>query len=137
MGGMSSVGPFSLDTDPVHLSGALRNVPIEGFDFTPDAFMAYIGAHCSDDDPGRIAMIEHSPEPWGAWECHHDGDELVIVTSGVALFVQEIDGEHVQQRVTAGQAIINPRGVWHTADVEQPFSAVYLTPCPGTEHRPR
>lgn len=40
-------------------------------------------------------------------------------------------------RVVAGEAIINSAGVWHTADVEEPFSALYLTPCPGTQYRPR
>ncbi len=130
-------GPFSLDADPVHLAGSLRATPVEGFDFTPGSFMAYMAAHCTDDDPGRIAMVEHSPVSWGAWERHTAGDELVIVISGVAQFIQEIDAEHVRQTVTPGQAIINPQGVWHTADADEPFSAVYLTPCPGTEHRPR
>jgi hypothetical protein len=33
--------------------------------------------------------------------------------------------------------MINPAGVWHTADVEEPMKAIYITPCPGTQHRPR
>lgn len=37
----------------------------------------------------------------------------------------------------AGQAAINPRGVWHTADVHEPGSALFITPGRGTEHRPR
>jgi hypothetical protein len=27
--------------------------------------------------------------------------------------------------------------VWHTANVRKPMRALYLTPCPGTQHRPR
>jgi hypothetical protein len=33
--------------------------------------------------------------------------------------------------------MINPAGVWHTADVEEPVKAIYITPCPGTQHRAR
>jgi uncharacterized cupin superfamily protein len=61
------------------------------------------------------------------WDCHRGGDEMVIVISGVALFIQEIDGAQVRTRVTAGQAMLNPAGTWHTADVEEPFAAGYAT----------
>jgi uncharacterized cupin superfamily protein len=129
--------PTRLDRDPIHLSASGAAVRIDGFGFDPPSFEAYIAERCTDDDAGRLAMVEHSPEPWGMWECHTAGDEVVIVLSGVARFIQEVGGEQVETRVTAGEAIVNPAGVWHTADVEEPFSAVYLTPCPGTEHRPR
>ncbi len=127
----------SLDTDPIHLSGSLQAIPVTSFEFTPDGFETYMAAQCSAEDPGRIVMIEHSPADWAMWERHTAGDEVVILISGTARFIQEIDGEAVEQIVSSGQAIINPAGVWHTADVAEPFSAVYLTPCPGTEHRPR
>ncbi len=126
-----------LDVDPIHISGSGVAARLGGFGFDPPSFEAYIAQRCTADDPGRLAMIEHSREAWGMWECHHAGDEVVIVISGVARFIQDVGGEQVHTRVTAGGAIINPAGVWHTADVEEPFSAVYLTPCPGTEHRPR
>ena len=130
-------GPFALDAIPIHLAGSLDAAPVDGFDFTPDGFMSYIATRCTPDDPGRLAMVEHSPESWGMWECHTAGDEVVIVISGTANFIQEIDGREVRTAVRAGEAVINPAGVWHTADADEPFSAIYLTPCPGTEHRPR
>ena len=37
----------------------------------------------------------------------------------------------------AGDAFVNPRGVWHTADVTDPMHAIYITPCPGTENQER
>jgi hypothetical protein len=37
----------------------------------------------------------------------------------------------------AGQAVVNPRGVWHTVDVHEPGQALFVTPGRGTEHRPR
>lgn len=60
----------------------------------------------------------------------------MIVVSGVAEFVQEIDGQRVRQTFRPGPAIIVPAGIWHTADVAEPFSAVWL-PCvraPSTAH---
>jgi len=62
---------------------------------------------------------------------------LVIVLSGKAELLQEIEGE--ARRVILGpkEAIINPQGVWHTANVIEPFLALFVTPGPGTNHRPR
>jgi len=49
--------------------------------------------------------------------------------------LQEVDGEQHRIELHAGQAVINPRGVWHTADVHEPGSALFITPWRGTEHR--
>jgi mannose-6-phosphate isomerase-like protein (cupin superfamily) len=78
-----------------------------------------------------------STENWGSWETHPSGEELVLVLSGRAEFIQLIDG--VERRVVVGphEAIINPAGVAHTANVIEPFAALYITPAPGTSHRPR
>lgn len=122
---------------PVHFASGGAARTIEGFTFDPPGFEAYIAANTDSADPGRLTFVEHSEAAWGMWECHTAGDELVAVISGVALFIQEIDGSEVRTRVTPGQAVLNPQGVWHTADVEEPFDAIYLTPCPGTDHRPR
>ncbi len=126
-----------LDRDPIHLGPGTTATRIEGFEFNGDGFGAYIERHCTPGDPGRIVMVEHSAEDWGAWECHQDGDEVVIAIAGRAELIQEIDGTLQRTLLTPGEAVINPRGVWHTADVLEPFSAVYLTPCPGTIHKPR
>lgn len=132
-----SDGVLSLTTTPIHFSAGGGAVPINGFAFDPASFESYISGHTNASDPGRLGFIEHSAESWKLWERHPAGDEVVVVVSGVALFIQEIDGAQQHARVGAGEAIINPAGVWHTADVEEPFSALYLTPCPGTNHRPR
>jgi uncharacterized cupin superfamily protein len=137
---MSHVEPGSgiaLDTIPVHFAASGRASAVAGFTFDPAGFEAYIAANTSASDSGRLVFVERSAEPWGMWECHRAGDELVIIIAGVAVFIQEVDGVAVQTRVTAGQAVLNPAGTWHTADVEEPFTAIYLTPCPATEHRPR
>ena len=35
------------------------------------------------------------------------------------------------------QAVVNPPGVWHTADVSGPVTALFITAGMGTEIRPR
>jgi mannose-6-phosphate isomerase-like protein (cupin superfamily) len=134
-------GPFDLSTTPIHLASEVGPdtpaVPLPGFGFDPRAFEAYIAAHCTPGAPGRLIMVETTPTSWGAWECHSEGDEIVIVLEGRAQFIQEIGGGERRTAVGPGSTMINPAGVWHTADVEEPMKAIYITPCPGTEHRPR
>ena len=128
---------IQLSTTPVHFAAGGGATTIGDFTFDPPGFEAYISVRTTAEDPGRLVFVEHSAESWGMWECHPAGDEMVIVISGVAQFMQEIDGAMLRTRATAGQAILNPAGVWHTADVEEPFDAIYLPPCPGTNHRQR
>jgi len=134
-------GPFDLSKTPIHLGSAVGKhepaVPLPGFGFDPPAFEAYIAKHCSPGAPGRLIMMESSPSDWSMWECHTEGDEIVIVLEGKGTFVQEIDGAERRTPVGPGSTMINPAGVWHTADVEVPIRAIYITPCPGTQHKAR
>ena len=79
-------------------------------------------------------------EPWGVWEMHPKGDELVYLLSGATDFLLRIDGE--DQRLPLdqpGQYVIVPRGVWHTAEPLEPTKALFVTPGEGTlnEAQPR
>ena len=74
---------------------------------------------------------------WDSWERHPAGEELVLLVSGRVDLVQEIDREQRVVPLRAGQAVINPRGVWHTVDVHEPGDALFVTPGRGTENRPR
>ena len=134
-------GPFDLAQSPIHLPSRVAPdapaVPLHGFGFEPAAFYAYTAKHCAPGEPGRLVMIERSPVDWNAWECHAEGDELVIVLEGEGDLLQEIDGETRCSPFGPGCTFINPAGVWHTANVRKPMRALYLTPCPGTTHRPR
>lgn len=136
-----STGPFDLSKTPIHLGtqeGAeTPAVPLPGFGFDPPSFHAYVAAHCRDGEPGRLIMVETTPTDWQFWECHTQGDEIVIVLEGRAEFIQEIDGAERRMPIGPGSTLINPRGVWHTADVQESVKAIYVTPCPGTEHRER
>ncbi|MBM4206350.1 MAG: cupin domain-containing protein [Gammaproteobacteria bacterium] len=61
----------------------------------------------------------------------------MIVLKGEANFIQEIDGKERRFKVRPGDTVINPPGVWHTANVTEPLLAIYIMPCPGTVHRVR
>jgi len=134
-------GPFDLSQTPIHLGSRVGvdepALPLADFSFDGAAFEAYVAAHCSSDAPGRLVMVESTPRDWPSWECHSAGDEIVIVLEGSGEFIQEIDGRERRIAVGPGSAVINPAGVWHTADVSSPIRAIYMTPCPGTQHRAR
>ncbi len=136
----ASLGPFDLSVTPIHLDTTKLvdspAVPLMGFGFDGPSFEAYISNYCASG-PGRLIMVETTTSDWQHWECHTLGDEIVIVLEGRADFIQQVSGEKVILPVQAGSAIINPKGVWHTADVSESLKAIYMTPCKGTEHRER
>ena len=131
--------PIQLDRTPVHLSTRSSESfqPLEGFNFDGESFQGYISRLCSADDPGCLVMIESSPVSWGTWEVHPDGDELVVILSGAGTFIQETESGSDRIEFKAGDTILNRRGVWHTADITEPVRALYITTCPGTDHKPR
>lgn len=68
---------------------------------------------------------------------HPAGSELIVVTEGELTLVQEIEGESVKTALGAGEYAINAAGVWHTADVSEPTTAIFITAGAGTGHRQR
>ncbi len=50
---------------------------------------------------------------------------------------QDQDGVVTTSRIQAGELIINPPGMWHSADANAPVTAVFITCGLGTELRPR
>jgi mannose-6-phosphate isomerase-like protein (cupin superfamily) len=130
-GGMRTL---DLLKDAVHLSAKSKALPV--FDFGHD-YDKYLADFCSDKDPGRLVCLYETKSDWEAWEAHPAGDELVVVVRGKGELIQEIDGQEQRVILGPGQAIINPPGIWHTANVIEPFLALFVTPGPGTTHRPR
>jgi quercetin dioxygenase-like cupin family protein len=75
---------------------------------------------------------------WDSWEVHPHGSEVVLCVAGsMALHQEKADGSRATVTLTPGQYAINEPGTWHTADVEQEATAVFITSGMGTEHRPR
>ena len=130
---------IDLSKSPIHLPTDSKEAAtvLADFGFDGPAFETYIETHCSDAAPGRIIMVESSAADWPTWECHPLGDEIVIVLSGAGEFIHETPDGEQRMPVQAGDTVLNPAGVWHTADVSEPITAVYITPAPGTDHKPR
>lgn len=76
-------------------------------------------------------------ESWDSWEQHPDGEELVVCIEGSITLFQEVDGAVRSVALEVGDAVVNPPGVWHTADVDGPCTALFITAGLGTENRAR
>jgi len=128
---------FDLSTTYVHLGSDAGAVAIPDFEWTPEFLERYAADYATDGSEGRLVMIGASDKTWTYWERHPAGEELVCVISGRITLVQEIDGSERRIELSAGEAAINPRGVWHTSDVHEPGQVLFVTPGLGTGHRPR
>jgi len=128
---------FDLLSTVVHLGRGSTAVPFGGADWSPEWLERYERTFAADGDDGRMVCVFPQPASWSTWERHPAGEELVVLLSGRIDVIQEIDGEHRRVELHAGQAMVNPRGVCHTADVHEPGKGLFVTPGRGTEHRPR
>ena len=129
--------PFDLATTPIHLGLGATAVPLEDFSWSAERMAEYDEMAAPDGIEGRLVTLGELDASWDTWERHPAGQEIVVVLHGRADLIQEIDGEHHRVELTAGQAVINPPGVWHTTDVHEPGQVLFITPGAGTEHRPR
>lgn len=128
---------FDLSRTFVHLGLGARAVPIPEFEWTPEFLESFVDRFASDGDEGRLVCIVPQDETWRSWERHPAGEELVVLLSGRVDLIQDVDGEHVVVEMRPGQAVVNPRNVWHTSTVHEPGEALFITPGRGTEHRSR
>jgi len=88
-------------------------------------------------DSGRLVSMIRSEADWTTWEMHPAGDELIHLVSGAMVLVIETGSGHQRISMAAGQTVIVPRGIWHTADVPVAGEALFITPGQDTQHRPR
>ena len=128
--------PLSLERFPLHLGLGARAVSQPEFTGL-EWFAAYVERTAADGDEGRLVSLYSFSESWTSWERHPAGDEAVICIAGeITLLLELPDGTH-SVTLRAGEYAINPRGVWHTADVAGHATALFITAGMGTEHRPR
>lgn len=122
---------FDLTSTYVHLRPDGGAAPIA----VDERFWATI-ADRRELDEGYLVTRGRSTEDWPHWEVHPEGEELVVVLSG--RIDLQLDDERRQWTVPlrAGQAWINPRGVWHRALVREPADMLFITAGRGTRHRP-
>lgn len=128
---------FDLATTHIHLGLGARATPLPDFEWSPDHLAAYQERFADDGDEGRLVTLFHNDASWTSWERHPAGEEVVVLLSGRIDLVQRIDGVERRVPLRPGQAVVNPPGVWHTADVHEPGDALFITPGRGTEHEPR
>lgn len=134
---MDQPQPFELSTFPVHLGLGASARQQERFTGEVEWYARYGQQNAGDGEEGRLVSLHTFTKPWDTWEMHPKGEELVVCVSGAITLHQELEGQVVQAILQPGQAIINPRGVWHTADVSEPSAALFITAGVGTEMRPR
>ena len=121
---------------PVHLGLGAKAIAQPEFDGMP--WYAAYGARNADDGlEGRLVSMHSFSEPWNSWEMHPKGHEVVVCTEGTITLIQEVGGDERRIVLSPGEYAINEPGVWHTADVEEKATAIFITAGAGTEHRPR
>jgi quercetin dioxygenase-like cupin family protein len=122
---------------PVHLGPGASAVPQP--DFSGMEWYAEYGArHGADGAEGRLVSLHTFSESWTSWEMHPVGAEVVLCIAGeIGLIQEQPDGGTESVTLNAGEYAINPPGVWHTADVAEQATALFITAGLGTEHRPR
>jgi mannose-6-phosphate isomerase-like protein (cupin superfamily) len=130
-------GAFDLSRHPVHLGLGARAAVEPAFDGTMDWYAGYGARHASDGVEGRLVSMHTFEQAWDIWEMHPEGEELVVCVSGRLTLVQEVEGATREIVLEPGWAAVNGAGVWHTADVDRPTTALFITAGAGTQHRPR
>jgi len=137
---MSDVINFSAG-DFVHLGLGATTVPLPRHTGDVSWYVGYGEQHGSDGNEGRLVSMHTFSEPWDTWEMHPHGTELVLCVGGsVALTQEELDGTVSTVTLSAGEAVINAPGVWHTADLVPGApdpTVVFITSGVGTEMRDR
>jgi quercetin dioxygenase-like cupin family protein len=123
--------------DVIHLGLGARSTPVRGFSWDPGFLEDYDQRFAADGDEGRLFGVFGQTESWPTWERHPAGEEIVMLLSGRADLIQQIDGQERRVSLQPGQAVVNPVGVWHTADVHEPGEILFVTPGRGTENKPR
>jgi mannose-6-phosphate isomerase-like protein (cupin superfamily) len=127
----------TLLTHPLHLG--LGATAIAQPEFTGlDWYQAYGERHSADGAEGRLVSMFRFTGPWDSWEMHPAGDEAVICVSGSMTLLQEhADGTMATVTLGPGEYAINPPGTWHTADIRDEATAIFITAGLGTLTRPR
>ena len=84
----------------------------------------------------QLVAIHEFSDDWGSWEVHPKGDEIVVLLSGEATFVLDVDGQHQEITLSKqGDYGVVPKNTWHTAKVNTPTTVLFITPGEGTDHK--
>ena len=120
---------FDLETVFLSLSGSGAVTELPGAHFMERVMR-------SPADMVYLASMFPMTADWPNWERHPAGDEVLILLEGRVELVFDREGVETRRPFEAGQTVIVPAGVWHTAKVLEPGRMLGLTCGAGTEHRP-
>jgi quercetin dioxygenase-like cupin family protein len=134
---MTGHGKFRLADVPVHLGLGATVERQPRFTGDPSWYEQYGERVAGDGVDGRLVTVHTFDEPWDSWEVHPSGEELVLCIEGSITLFQETEAGVQSVTLAAGEAIVNPPGVWHTADVTDRATALFITAGMNTENRPR
>lgn len=82
-----------------------------------------------------LIAIHGFSEPWGTWEKHPAGDEIVVLLSGCVQFRIRSDSTEQSVKLSApGEYLVVPKGQWHTAETSCLSKLLFITPGEGTAH---
>ncbi len=126
----------SIKENPIHLglgAAAYSEPQFTGVEWYTD----YEKRHRKDGKEGRLVSMHTFEKSWNVWEMHPEGSEVVLCTKGQVEIIQEIEGKQKVTTLEANEYVINPPGVWHTANVIVEATVLFITAGEGTEHRPR
>lgn len=132
-------GPVNqLSRFPLHLGLGATAIPQPEMTGGMEWYQGYGERHGGDGAEGRLVSMHSFTGNWDSWEMHPAGDEVVVCTAGEMTLHQEFpDGTTASVTIRNGDYIINPPGVWHTADIAETATALFITAGWGTEVRPR
>lgn len=129
---------IDISTYPIHLGlGATAEAEPK---FTGEIgwYSGYLERHGDDGADGRLVTMHTFAKSWNMWEMHPRGSEVVLCTAGsIVLHQEKADGQVETVTLGPGEYAVNAPGVWHTADVENEATALFITAGLGTQHRPR
>lgn len=127
-----------IKTHPIHLGLGATAEAEPLFTGSLDWYVNYIERHGSDGTEGRLVSMHSFSESWDIWEMHPQGSEVVVCVAGtVTLHQEESEGSVMTTTLNPSEYAINQAGVWHTADVEEEATVLFITAGIGTQHRPR
>lgn len=79
-----------------------------------------------------IAQYEYA-EDWQTQEMHPHCDEIVTLLAGEVEFVLDPGGEQETVALQAGETVIIPKGIWHTARILSKSVAQHILMGRGTQ----
>lgn len=125
----------------VHLGLGATTIPLPRHTGDVSWYAEYGQRHADDGTDGRLVSMHTFSESWDTWEMHPNGSELVLCVAGSVMLTQEArDGTVSTVTISAGEAVVNAPGVWHTADLVEGAAdptVVFITAGVGTQMRDR